>query len=86
MRRLAVSLHNLEAIVTFGYQGPSPALMGGLCTTKYRSKLLIRQWPFLARVSGEVRGNVTLRKQQYRLSENDGEAIKVARNCILNGV
>ena len=39
---------------------------------------------FLARVSGEVRGNVTLRKQQYR--ENDGEAIKVARNCILGKV
>ena len=40
----------------------------------------------LARVSGEARGNVTLRKQQYRLSENDGEAIKVARNCILGMV
>ena len=39
-----IPLHNLEAIVTFGYQGSCTD--GGLCTTKYRSKLLIRQWPF----------------------------------------
>ena len=28
---------------------------------------------FLARVTGEVKGNVTLRKQQYRISDNREE-------------
>ena len=81
-----IPLHNLEAIVTFGYQGASPALMGACVQRNINLSFLSASGRFLARVSGEVRGNVTLRKQQYRLSENDGEAIKVARNCILGKV
>ena len=65
-----VPLHNLEAIVTFGYTGASPALMGA-CATR-----------FLARVTGEVYGNVTLRKEQYRCSENPEASLQIAKNCI----
>ena len=41
---------------------------------------------FLARVTGEVKGNVTLRKQQYRISDNKEESIHIARNFILGKV
>ena len=41
---------------------------------------------FLARVSGEVKGNVTLRKQQYRNSDNTEQSIKLARNFITGKV
>ena len=41
---------------------------------------------FLARISGEVKGNVTLRKQQYRISDNREESIHIARNFILGKV
>ena len=41
---------------------------------------------FLARVTGEVKGNVTLRKQQYRISDNQEESIRIARNFILGKV
>lgn len=81
-----VPLHNLEAIVTFGYQGASPALMGACVQRNIDLSFLSPNGRFLARVSGEVRGNVTLRKQQYRLSESEGEAIRVARNCIIGKV
>ena len=37
---------------------------------------------FLARVTGEVRGNVTLRKQQYRIREKREESVAIARNFI----
>ena len=37
---------------------------------------------FLARVSGEVRGNVTLRKEQYRVSDNQEQSLAIARNFI----
>ena len=79
-------LHNLQAIVTFGYQGASPALMGACVQRNIDLSFLSANGRFLARISGEVRGNVTLRKQQYRLSENDREAIGVARNCIVGKV
>lgn len=81
-----VPLHNLEAIVTFGYQGASPALMGACVQRNIDLSFLSSNGRFLARVSGEVRGNVTLRKQQYRLSENDEESVLVARNCITGKV
>lgn len=41
---------------------------------------------FLARVTGEVKGNVTLRKQQYRLSEDKQMSMEIARNCITGKV
>lgn len=81
-----VPLHNLEAIVTQGYQGASPALMGACARQNIDLSFLSANGRFLARVSGEVRGNVTLRKQQYRLSETDKEAIAIARNFIIGKV
>lgn len=81
-----VPLHNLDAIVTFGYPGASPALMGACAQRNIDLSFLSANGRFLARVSGEVRGNVTLRKQQYRVSENDRESIVIARNCIIGKV
>jgi CRISPR-associated protein Cas1 len=38
---------------------------------------------FLATVCGESRGNVTLRKEQYRISDNTNLSLKIARNMIV---
>jgi len=81
-----VPLHNLEGIVTFGYTGASPALMGACAQRNIGLSFMSGNGRFLARVSGEVRGNVTLRKQQYRISEDKQKSMEVARNCILGKV
>ena len=81
-----VPLHNLEGIVTFGYTGANPALMGACAKRNISLNFLSGSGRFLARVSGEVRGNVTLRKEQYRISESDTEKIKIARNFITGKV
>ena len=77
-----VPLHNLEAIVTFGYTGASPALMGACATRGIGLTFLSGSGRFLARVTGEVYGNVTLRKEQYRCSENPEASLQIAKNCI----
>lgn len=77
-----IPLHNLEAIVTFGYTGASPALMGACAQRGIGLNFMSGNGRFIARVTGEVYGNVTLRKEQYRRSENAAESIKIARNCI----
>ncbi|CAM3972372.1 type I-C CRISPR-associated endonuclease Cas1c [Cohnella lubricantis] len=41
---------------------------------------------FLARVVGESRGNVILRKRQYHLSEEESSSAKIARNFIVGKV
>lgn len=37
-------------------------------------------------MTGEVKGNVTLRKQQYRVSENKEKSISIAKNFIFGKV
>ena len=77
-----VPLHNLEAIVSFGYRGISPALMGSCADRNISLYFLNPQGKFLARVSGNVRGNVVLRKKQYEVSNIPEICLDVARNCI----
>ena len=59
-------LHNLESIVTFGYTGASPALMGACAERNIDLCFMKSNGHFLARVTGKVKGNVLLRKEQYR--------------------
>ena len=66
-----VPLHNLEGIVSFGYRGTSPALMGACAERNISLCYMTPQGKFLARVTGKVRGNVILREQQYTSSKDD---------------
>lgn len=81
-----VPLHNLEAIVSFGYRGVSPALMGGCAERDISLSFMTPQGRFLARVTGNVRGNVILRKKQYKVSGEDETSLMIARNCILGKI
>jgi CRISPR-associated protein Cas1 len=83
---LRMPLHNLEGIVAFGYTGASPALMGACAKRNIALSFVKQSGKFLARVVGEVRGNVTLRKTQYRLSDNIEESNKIARNFIVGKI
>lgn len=81
-----IPLHNLEGIVAFGYTGASPALMGACADRNIALGFMKPSGKFLARVVGEVRGNVTLRKTQYRISDNLDESNQIAKNFILGKV
>lgn len=76
-------LHNLESIVAFGYTGASPALMGYCAKNDISLIFFTMSGRFLAKVIGESRGNVVLRKTQYRLSESEVESAKISRNFIV---
>lgn len=75
-------LHNLEAICTFGYAGASPALMYACAERNISLTFLSSSGRFLARVIGESKGNVVLRKKQYRVSDDEVGSARVARNFI----
>lgn len=79
-------LHNLESIVTFGYTGASPALMGYCAERNISIVFLKRNGRFLARVIGKSRGNVVLRKKQYRVSEKEDISAEIARNFIVGKI
>lgn len=75
-------LHNLEGIVSFGYRGTSPALMGACAERNISLCYVTPQGKFLARVTGNVRGNVLLREQQYASSMDENKSLEIAKNCI----
>ena len=79
-------LHGLEGIVSFSYRGASSALMGA-CAERGIDLCFFRpSGRFLARVSGSVRGNVLLRKTQYRISENSASALEIGKNMLIGKV
>jgi len=75
-------LHTLAGILYFGYRGASSALMGACAKNDIGLCFLTPNGRFLARVCGETRGNVLLRKKQYAVAENEAERCLVARNMI----
>ncbi|MBP3796364.1 MAG: type I-C CRISPR-associated endonuclease Cas1 [Ruminococcus sp.] len=77
-----VPLHNLERIMTFGYTGASPALMGKCAVNGIELVFMSGSGKFLARVEGEVNGNVLLRRQQYRFADNRSLSLDIAKNII----
>ena len=72
-------LHNLEGIVSFGYRGTSPALMGACAERNISLCYLTPQGKFLARISGRVKGNVILRQQQYASSRDEQVSLDIAQ-------
>ena len=60
-----VTLLNLENIVSFGYRGASPRLMGECAERGIGLCFLTQHGRFLARISGPVSGNVLLRTYIY---------------------
>lgn len=84
--KIRVPFHNLEGIVTFGYTGASPALMGQCAKRNIALTFLTHHGRFLARVVGESRGNVVLRREQYRMADQEDKSLEIAKNCITGKV
>lgn len=79
-------LHMLEGILCFSYVGASPALMGFCGRSGIDFCFLTPGGRFLARVSGENRGNVLLRRTQYRAADEPLASCRIARNFIFGKV
>ena len=77
-----VPLHNLERIMTFGYAGASPALMGKCVANGIELVFMSRHGRFLARAEGELNGNVLLRREQYRIADDPERSLAIAKNII----
>ena len=61
-------------------------MMGACAKRNVALSFLSQSGRFLARVSGEVRGNVLLRKKQYFLSEDEEASLTIAKNFITGKV
>lgn len=79
-------LHNIGQIISFGYSGASPALMGVCASRNISLCFLTKNGRFLARVVGKSYGNVILRREQYKIAAEDERSLLIARNFIIGKV
>nr|WP_297708488.1 type I-C CRISPR-associated endonuclease Cas1c [uncultured Butyrivibrio sp.] len=79
-------LHILEEIYLFSYSGASPALMGKCAEKGINLVFLSPRGKFLCRVSGESKGNVLLRRKQYKFADSDEQCVDIARNFIFGKI
>jgi CRISPR-associated protein Cas1 len=75
-------MHTLEGLVCFGRVGVSPALMGACAEAGVAISFLTERGRFLAQVTGFTRGNVLLRRRQYRLADDQEVARMLARDIV----
>lgn len=77
--RFRIPVHTLEGIISFGYPGASPGLIS-LCAERNVGLCFLTEYgKFLGRVSGKIKGNVLLRRQQYRWADEKGKSLELAR-------
>lgn len=81
--RFRIPVHNLEGIVCFGFAGASPGLMHLCCERGVALSFLTEYGKFMGRVTGKVSGNILLRRNQYRWTENDTITLRLANHFIL---
>ena len=70
---------NIEGIVTFGYIGASPALMKMCAERNVGLCFLSANGQFQGRVSGPTKGNVLLRRTQYRIADDANKSLEISR-------
>lgn len=75
-------LHLLDSIVVFSYPGASPALLGKCSDKGITVTFLTPQGKFLARSVGKTYGNVIVRREQYRIADNERRSMQIAKNMI----
>lgn len=79
-------LHNLESIILFSNMGMSPKLMEKCVEYNISVCFLTPHGRFRARLVGQSRGNVLLRKKQYSVSEDYDISLSISRNMILGKI
>lgn len=81
--RLRVPIHTLTGIVCFGNVLCSPPLMGFCAERQVGLSFLSEHGHFLARVEGETKGNVLLRREHYRMADSATAATELARGFLI---
>ncbi len=74
--------HNLEDIVLFSYLGMSPKLIQKCMEHSIGICYLTASGRFIARMKGESKGNILLRRKQYRTADDIAASLSIAKNII----
>lgn len=81
-----VPIHTLEGLVLFGQVSCSPFLLGHCAQNNVAVSWLTQNGRFMASMHGPVRGNVLLRREQYRKADSETASVAIARAVVIGKV
>lgn len=84
--RLRIPVNILDGIVCFGTISCSPFLLGLCGEHNIAISFLSEYGRFLGRVHGPTRGNVLLRREQYRRADSLDGSAKIAANVVIGKI
>lgn len=84
--RLQLPIHTIGGIVCFGTVSVSPYLMGFCAKRGVAVSHMTENGRFLAKIQGPVSGNVLLRREQYRWSDDPERSADMARAVIIGKI
>ena len=79
----AFPIHLFESILCFGQVNVTAPAMGFCAEHGVNLAFFTEYGKFIARVQGEVHGNVLLRREQYRIADNETRCVSLVRNILL---
>jgi CRISP-associated protein Cas1 len=81
---LRIPIHTLSGIICFGNVAASPFLLGFCAEKNVRVSFLTEYGRFLAGIHGKTSGNVLLRREQYRIADDEKFCLEISK-FILTG-
>lgn len=79
-------LHILEGIYLFSYAGASPSLIAKCAEKNIDLVFCSPGGRFLSRPVGRTKGNVLLRREQYRIADSDERSVRISRNMVFGKI
>ena len=80
--KLRIPVHTLEGLVCWGRVQCTPPVLALCCEYGVGISYHTEQGRFLARVQGPVSGNVLLRRGQYRVADDETQALPIVRSIV----
>ena len=84
--KVRLPLHMLDGIICFGSVTCSPYLFGHCAETGVTVTFLSQYGKFLSQMQGATRGNILLRRAQYRLADNYLQTALLARAFVIGKI
>ena len=75
-------IHNLQSVICFGHMGASPSAMRLCVDNSVSLSFMTPYGKFQAAIVGETKGNVLLRREQYRMADNPGVSLEISKNIL----
>ena len=86
VEKTRIPLHMLSGILCFGQVSCSPFLLGYCAELGIAVTFLTEYGRFLCQMQGPVKGNILLRRAQYRLADNYYQSAILARHFVIGKI